>query len=117
MKIRRIDQQDVLNHAKNFEKKCHRATASDLRFHELPIFNISERASVDMRMMKEKLLNRKERKKDYMTKNDESAKIMAIYDKIKFLYTKLATLYSTNENKLTSLLVKHIKVEYYLFSK
>ncbi len=42
---------------------------------------------------------------------------MAIYEKIKFLYKKLSALYTTNENKLTSLLVKHIKMEYYLFSK
>lgn len=52
-----------------------------------------------------------------MLENEQTIKIMAIYDKMKFLYNKLSALYSTNENKLTSLLVKHIKQEYYIFSK
>jgi hypothetical protein len=60
MKIRRIDQQDILNHARNFERRSHRATASDLfHFHEFAVFNKSERASMDFKMMKDKLLNRK----------------------------------------------------------
>lgn len=42
MKIRRIDQHDVLKHAKNFEKRNHRATTSEItNFPEFSIFNQS----------------------------------------------------------------------------
>lgn len=62
-------------------------------------------------MMKGKLRARKERKQLKTIENEPTIKIMAIHKKIKMLYGKLSLLYSKNENKLTTLLVKHIKLE------
>jgi hypothetical protein len=60
MKIRRIDRHDVLRHAKNFEKCSLRATTIDMtNFPEFSIMNKSERASFDLRIIKERVLCRK----------------------------------------------------------
>lgn len=63
MKLKRIDHPDILTHAQNHHKNSHRPTNSDLILPpEFSIFNKNDRHSMDLKMIKEKMMCRKQRK-------------------------------------------------------
>jgi hypothetical protein len=63
MKLKRINQPDILSHAQNHHKHSHRSASSDLTLPpEFSIFNKNDRHSMDLKMLKEKLMCRNQRK-------------------------------------------------------